>query len=79
MNEEEIRRYCLSCKNKPCTNNGCPLENNIQELNFITRQDGEYIEVKCYNTKTKDLLYDRYDTILGTLKFHQGIRDFEEL
>ena len=49
------------------------IENNIQELNFITRQDGEYIEVKCYNAKTKDLLYDRYDTILGTLKFHQGM------
>ena len=46
------------------------IEDNIKELNFTTRQDGEYIEVKCYNAKTKDLLYD---TILGTLKFHQGM------
>lgn len=49
------------------------IENNIKELNFITRQDKEYIEVKCYNKKTKDLLYDRYDTILDTLKYHQGM------
>lgn len=49
------------------------IENNIEELNFITSQDGKYIEVKCYNTKTKDLLYNRYDTILDTLKFHQGM------
>lgn len=49
------------------------IENNIKELNFITRKDGEFIEVKCYNTETKDLLYDRYDTILNTLKYHQGM------
>lgn len=37
MNEEEIRKYCLSCKNKPCANNGCPLGNSIQE--FIHEKD----------------------------------------
>lgn len=49
------------------------IENNIKELNFITSQDGEFIEVKCYNAKTKALLYNRYDTILDTLKYHQGM------
>ena len=29
MEEKEIREYCLNCKNKPCSNNGCPLNNNI--------------------------------------------------
>lgn len=24
--------YCLHCKNKPCSNNGCPLNNNIPEF-----------------------------------------------
>lgn len=49
MNEEEIRRYCLSCKNKPCTNNGCPLENNIQE--FIHEEDYQKAyEILCKTT-----------------------------
>lgn len=26
---EEIRNYCLNCINKPCSNRGCPLENDI--------------------------------------------------
>ncbi len=29
MNEDEIRSYCLNCVNKPCSNKGCPLNNNI--------------------------------------------------
>ena len=29
MREDEIRDYCLNCKNKPCSNNGCPLNNDI--------------------------------------------------
>ena len=24
--------YCLHCKNKPCSNIGCPLNNNIPEF-----------------------------------------------
>lgn len=37
MNENEIRKYCLNCKNKPCSNNGCPLNNDIP--NFIHEKD----------------------------------------
>ena len=49
MNEEEIRKYCLSCRNKPCTNNGCPLENNIQE--FIHEEDQKKAyEILCETT-----------------------------
>ena len=29
MEEKEIREYCLNCKVKPCSNNGCPLNNDI--------------------------------------------------
>ena len=49
MNEEEIRKYCLSCKNKPCSNKGCPLENNIQE--FIHEEDyKKAYEMLCETT-----------------------------
>ena len=49
MNEEEIRKYCLSCKNKPCTNNGCPLGNSIQE--FIHEEDyKKAYEILCETT-----------------------------
>ena len=37
MNEDEIRDYCLNCKNKPCSNNGCPLNNDIPT--FIHEED----------------------------------------
>lgn len=30
--KEEIQSYCLNCKTKPCSKNGCPLENNIPEF-----------------------------------------------
>lgn len=44
MNQlEEIEKkasYCLNCKTKPCSNNGCPLNNNIPEfINFIKNKD----------------------------------------
>lgn len=29
MNIEDIRDYCLNCVNKPCSNKGCPLNNDI--------------------------------------------------
>ena len=49
MNEEEIRKYCLSCKNKPCANNGCPLGNSIQE--FIHEEDyKKAYEILCETT-----------------------------
>lgn len=34
MNPEikQEAEYCLHCKNKPCSNNGCPLNNNIPEF-----------------------------------------------
>ena len=34
---ERIREYCLNCTNKPCKNNGCPLNNDIPE--FIHEKD----------------------------------------
>ena len=37
MNEEEIREYCLNCVNKPCSNKGCPLNNDIPS--FIHEKD----------------------------------------
>lgn len=30
--KEELQEYCLNCKIKPCSQNGCPLENNIPEF-----------------------------------------------
>lgn len=37
MEEKEIREYCLNCKVKPCSNNGCPLNNDIPS--FIHEED----------------------------------------
>ncbi len=37
MNQEEIRNYCLNCINKPCSNKGCPLNNDIP--GFIHEKD----------------------------------------
>ena len=37
MEINEIRKYCLNCKLKPCSNKGCPLHNNIPE--FIHEED----------------------------------------
>ena len=37
MSEDEIRDYCLNCNNKPCSNNGCPLNNDIPT--FIHEED----------------------------------------
>ena len=39
MEENEIREYCLNCKVKPCSNNGCPLNNDIPA--FIHEKDYE--------------------------------------
>ena len=39
MEEKEIREYCLNCKVKPCSNNGCPLNNDIPS--FIQEEDSE--------------------------------------
>lgn len=47
MEIEEIREYCLKCKNKPCGNVGCPLQNDIPA--FIQEKDIE----KAYNILTK--------------------------
>lgn len=37
MKEENIREYCLNCKGKTCSINGCPLNNNIPD--FIHEKD----------------------------------------
>lgn len=37
MEIEEIRNYCLNCVNKPCSNKGCPLNNDIPA--FIHEED----------------------------------------
>lgn len=37
MKEENIREYCLNCKGKTCSINGCPLNNDIP--NFIHEKD----------------------------------------
>lgn len=37
MKEESIREYCLNCKGKTCSVNGCPLNNDIP--NFIHEKD----------------------------------------
>lgn len=49
MNEEKIRKYCLNCKNKPCSNNGCPLNNNIPKI--IHEEDlKKAYEILCETT-----------------------------
>ena len=49
MNEEEIRKYCLNCKNKPCSNKGCPLNNNIPKI--IHEEDlKKAYEILCETT-----------------------------
>ena len=49
LNEEEIRKYCLNCVNKPCSNKGCPLQNNIP--NFIHEEDyKKAFDILCTTT-----------------------------
>lgn len=50
MNQvEEIRNYCLNCVNKPCSNKGCPLENDIPS--FIHEEDTKKaFEILCNTT-----------------------------
>lgn len=49
MNEEEIKKYCLNCKIKPCSNKGCPLANNIPE--FIHEENPQKaFEILCETT-----------------------------
>ena len=50
MNQEikEKADYCLNCKVKPCSQKGCPLNNNIPE--FI-----KYIKEECYEEAYKIL------------------------
>lgn len=46
---EEIREYCLNCKVKPCSNKGCPLNNDIPS--FIHEQDcKKAFEILCNTT-----------------------------
>ena len=49
MNIDEIRSYCLNCKNKPCSNNGCPLNNDIPT--FLHEKDlKKAYEILCNTT-----------------------------
>ena len=49
MNNSEIREYCLNCKNKPCSNNGCPLNNDIPA--FIHEENiQQAFEILCKTT-----------------------------
>lgn len=49
MEINEIRNYCLNCINKPCSNKGCPLGNNIPC--FIHEENIEKaFEVLCETT-----------------------------
>ena len=49
MEEKEIREYCLNCKVKPCSNNGCPLNNDIPS--FIHEEDYEKaFNILCITT-----------------------------
>lgn len=46
---EEIRQYCLNCKVKPCSSNGCPLGNDIPA--FIHEKDFKRaFEILCNTT-----------------------------
>lgn len=53
FNKEEViyeASRCLKCKNKPCQNNGCPLNNNIPEINKLT-SEGKFMEAfKIYES-----------------------------
>lgn len=43
------REYCLNCKSKPCSNNGCPLNNDIPA--FIHEEDYQKaFEILCKTT-----------------------------
>ena len=43
---------CLNCKVKPCTNKGCPLENNIPEFIKAVKEEKykEAFEILCETT-----------------------------
>ena len=41
MNNEiqEYTKQCLNCKVKPCSNKGCPLQNNIPEFIKLLKEN----------------------------------------
>ena len=47
----EKAKYCLNCKTKPCSNNGCPLNNDIPEFINCIKQE-KYQEAFNVLTKT---------------------------
>lgn len=49
MEIEEIRDYCLNCINKPCSNKGCPLNNDIPTL-IHEKDTKKAYEILCKTT-----------------------------
>lgn len=49
---EEKVNYCLNCKMKPCSKNGCPLSNNIPEFIKKIKEEkyGEAYKILCETT-----------------------------
>lgn len=62
MNIEEIRNYCLNCINKPCSNKGCPLNNDIPS--FIHEENIE----KAYEILSRTTVLP---AICGTICPHE--------
>ena len=63
--KEEIQKYteqCLNCKIKPCSNKGCPLQNNIPEFIKLLKEILLYLDPNYNKTitnfaKYKNLLF----------------------
>ena len=54
---KEAAKWCLNCKNKPCSTKGCPMETNIPE--FISQiKDENYAE--AYNILQKNNIFKKY-------------------
>ena len=69
---EEIKskaNYCLNCVTKPCSNKGCPLNNNIP--GFIKAIKEENKVKTDENQNEKDEIIQKINDILSVLEYER--------
>jgi glutamate synthase (NADPH/NADH) small chain len=49
---KEMADYCLNCKNKPCSQNGCPLNNDIPAFIKMVKEEKYYEAYEILNKTT---------------------------
>lgn len=63
--------YCLGCKAKPCSTNGCPLNNNIPQFIDYIKQENYYEAYKtlCNTTVLPRNMWQNMSTYEAMSRF----------